>query len=99
MSAPMTAKSPLSSSQMSGQPLHPAVFAPPACGSGPILRINIVEFIADTITNVLVKSNNFFRAKYHRRHGAETEISARPVRGVAVPPADRAQFDSAGTLG
>ena len=41
MSAPMTAKSPLSSSKMSGQPYKPGVFWPLACGSIPSLRTNI----------------------------------------------------------
>ena len=35
MSMPMMAKSPFSSSQMSGHPSHATLFAPLACGSGP----------------------------------------------------------------
>ncbi len=38
MSMPMMAKSPSSSSQMSGQPSHAALLAPLECGSVPILR-------------------------------------------------------------
>ena len=41
MSIPMTAKSPLASSQMSGQPRRAMVRTPPACGSAPILRRNV----------------------------------------------------------
>lgn len=41
MSIPMMAKSPETSSKMSGQPRAPAVRAPLACGLGPILRRNI----------------------------------------------------------
>ena len=47
MSMPITAKSPLASSQMSGQLLSAIVCLPFACGSGPILRRNTgFEFIA-----------------------------------------------------
>ncbi len=42
MSMPIMAKSPFASFQMSGQPSHPALFAPLACGSGPILRRNSI---------------------------------------------------------
>lgn len=42
MSMPITAKSPDSSSKMSGHPLRAMVCAPLAWGSGPILRRNIV---------------------------------------------------------
>jgi len=41
MSMPMIAKSPDSSSKMSGQPRQPTVLAPLACGSGPSLRRNM----------------------------------------------------------
>src|SRR5206468_2466980 len=40
MLIPITAKSPVSSSQMSGQFMSAAVCAPLACGSGPSLRTN-----------------------------------------------------------
>ncbi|MBL9185839.1 MAG: hypothetical protein JNK23_00030 [Opitutaceae bacterium] len=41
MSMPMTAKSPDSSSRMSGQPFAAAVIAPFAWGSGPSRRMNM----------------------------------------------------------
>src|SRR5439155_18241734 len=82
ISPPITAKSPVSSSKMSGQPLHPAVFAPPACGSEPSLRMKIVRFIASTITNVLVKSNNFFQARYHRSGMGRNPKSRRDPYGA-----------------
>jgi len=44
MSGPMTAKSPPSSSQISGQPLNAGVWIPPTCGSGPNLRTNIPDY-------------------------------------------------------
>lgn len=44
MSMPMTAKSPDSSSQISGQLRSAIVRAPFACGSGPILRRNMPNY-------------------------------------------------------
>lgn len=44
MSVPMTAKSPPSSSQISGHPWHANVRAPSACGSGPSRLINIPNY-------------------------------------------------------
>jgi hypothetical protein len=44
MSIPMIAKSPDSSSKMSGQLLSAIVCAPLACGSGPIRRLNMANY-------------------------------------------------------
>ena len=62
MSMPITAKSPLASSQMSGQPEQPEVCAPLACGSSPILRRNSSGvFIATQDSD---KTAKIARAKY-----------------------------------
>lgn len=62
MSMPMTAKSPLSSSQMSGQPWHAAVLAPLACGSRPILRRNSMD--AFMLNQQSARSGKNARTKY-----------------------------------
>jgi DNA-binding XRE family transcriptional regulator len=62
MSMPMAAKSPLSSSQMSGQPSQATLCVPLACGSGPRRRRNAIGAL---ITNQhSVKAAENARTKY-----------------------------------